>query len=267
MRLPFIIFPICSKVLTTSTYDNNLQYQPIFTFLLHLTCTDIFFFAAELRTKWAAKRRKTTNMTRSCAVYSGKLILTVQVFLYKLALGMDENAPNLELKHSGLCRIGCRSRIFDICFVQKVLLHTPYTSSSLLRKATTARCYRSRGPLFPCYPEFFGFFFHWNSLNFCRKHGFLRKYTRVVRKKAWVWSKTWVFCRPEFFLKCQNKKPAVWLFTKLDTWKTQLIVENIGHFLYHKWRCINSRGCGKCSIMPTITNTLYIHKGCVCECA
>ena len=64
---------------------------------------------------------------------------------------MDENAPNLELKHSGICRIGCRSRIFDICFVQKVLLHTPYTSSSLLRKATTARCYRSRGPLFPCF--------------------------------------------------------------------------------------------------------------------
>ena len=90
-------------------------------------------------------------MTRSCTVYSGKLILTVRVFLYKLALGMDENAPNLELKHSGLCRIGCRSRIFDICFVQKVLLHTPYTSSSLLRKATTARCYRSRGPLFPCF--------------------------------------------------------------------------------------------------------------------
>ena len=90
-------------------------------------------------------------MTRSCTVYSGKLMLTVQVFLGKVALGMDENAPNLELKHSGPCRRVCRGRIFDIGFVQKVLLHTPYTSSSLLRKATTARCNRSRGPLFPCF--------------------------------------------------------------------------------------------------------------------
>ena len=111
----------------------------------------MFFFVAELRTKWAAKRRKTTNMTRSCDVYSGKLILTIRVFRQEVSLGMVGMAPNSELKHSGLCRIGCRSRIFDICFVQKVLLHTPYTSSSLLRKATTARCYRSRGPLFPCF--------------------------------------------------------------------------------------------------------------------
>ena len=68
-------------------------------------------------------------MTRSCTVYSGKLILTVRVFLGKVALGMDENAPNLELKHSGLCRIGCRSRIFYICFLQKVLFHTHGTIS------------------------------------------------------------------------------------------------------------------------------------------
>ena len=43
-------------------------------------------------------------MTRSCTVYSGKLILTVRVFLSELALGMDENAPSLELKHSGICK-------------------------------------------------------------------------------------------------------------------------------------------------------------------
>ena len=59
----------------------------------------------------------------------GVFFKTVRVFLYKLALGMDENAPNLELKHSGQCQIGCRSRIFYICFLQKVLLHTHGTIS------------------------------------------------------------------------------------------------------------------------------------------
>ena len=57
---------------------------------------------------------------------------------------------------------------------------------------------------FHFYPEMCVFFFHWNSLNFCRKHGFLGTYTRpdFLVKKVWAWSKTWVLCRPEFRLKC-----------------------------------------------------------------
>ena len=58
----------------------------------------------------------------------------------------------------------------------------PYTSSSLLRKATTARCYRSRGPLFPC---FFGILLYTDA-------GSIRG---QVLLEGWLnWNKYGIFC-------------------------------------------------------------------------